>query len=61
VGRRFDLDHSSLSAFLEVSNFLGRANQCCTAYEIDDQTALLELERRDYLPLIPSLGVLWQF
>jgi len=24
IARRFDLDHSSLSAFVEVSNFLGR-------------------------------------
>ncbi|HZF16172.1 MAG TPA: TonB-dependent receptor [Steroidobacteraceae bacterium] len=61
IARRFDLDHSSLSAFVEVSNFLGRANPCCTAFEIDDETGTLELERRDYLPVIPSLGVLWQF
>ena len=61
IERRFDLDHSALSAFFEVSNFLGRANPCCTAYEIDDETATLDLERRDYLPVIPSMGVLWQF
>lgn len=61
ISRRFDFNHSSLTAFFEVSNFLGRANPCCTAYEIDDETAALELERRDYLPVIPSLGVLWQF
>lgn len=61
VARRIDLDHSSLSMFIEVSNFLGRANQCRTAYEIDDQTQALELAPRNYLPLIPSLGVLWQF
>jgi outer membrane receptor protein involved in Fe transport len=61
IERRFDLNHSSLSAFFEVSNFLGRANPCCMAYEIDDETGTLELERRDYLPVIPSLGVLWQF
>lgn len=61
IQRRFDLNRSSLSAFFEVSNFLGRANPCCVAYEIDDETGALDLERRDYLPVIPSLGVLWQF
>ncbi len=61
VSRRFDLNRSSLSMFFEVSNVLGRANQCCTAYEIDEETRLLDLEPRNYLPLVPSVGVLWQF
>lgn len=61
ISRRFALNRSAISAFFEVSNVLGRANPCCTAYEIDDETAALELERRDYLPVIPSLGVVWQF
>jgi outer membrane cobalamin receptor len=62
VERRFAFDHSLLTTFLEVENLLGRRNPCCTAYEIDDEGDNgLELQRRDYLPRIPSLGFLWQF
>ena len=59
--RRFALDHSALSVFLEIANVLGRDNPCCSAYEIDDETGGLELERRNYVPRIPSIGFLWQF
>jgi hypothetical protein len=59
--RRFEFDHSALTAFLEVSNLLGRSNPCCTAYEIDDETGALEQQQRHYLPRIPSLGFVWQF
>jgi len=61
VARSFALDHSSLSVFLEVVNLLGRANPCCSAYEIDDETGGLELESRHAVPRIPSVGFLWQF
>jgi hypothetical protein len=61
IERRFSLDRSSLTTFLEVTNLLGRDNQCCSAYEVDDETGALELEPRNYLPRLPSLGFLWQF
>jgi hypothetical protein len=61
VERRFEFDHSTLTAFLEVSNLFARSNPCCTAYEIDDETGELELQQRHYLPRIPSLGFVWQF
>jgi len=61
VARNFALDHSSLSVYFEVVNALGRANVCCSTYEIDDETGGLEVERRAAVPRLPSLGVLWQF
>jgi hypothetical protein len=61
VERRLALDHSVLTTFLEVQNVLGRKNPCCTAYEIDDEEGGLELQRRNYLPRLPALGVLLQF
>jgi hypothetical protein len=61
VARDFALDHSSLSVFLEVANALARDNPCCSAYEIDDDTAGLEIEQQHAMPRIPSLGFLWQF
>jgi outer membrane cobalamin receptor len=61
VARNYALDHTSLSVFLEVTNVLGRRNTCCTHYEIDDETGDLELERQYSVPLLPSLGFLWQF
>jgi outer membrane receptor protein involved in Fe transport len=61
IARRFALEHSSLSVFLEVANLFDRDNPCCISYELDDESAGLELERRNSVPRIPSLGVLWQF
>jgi outer membrane receptor protein involved in Fe transport len=59
--RKFMFQHSALSVFLEVANVFDRRNVCCTSYEIDDETAGLELESRHTLPRLPSLGFLWQF
>jgi hypothetical protein len=61
VARNFALDHSSLSVYFELVNALGRANACCSTYEIDDETGGLDVERRAAVPRLPSLGVLWQF
>jgi hypothetical protein len=61
VERRFAFNASSVSVFFEVANLLNRANACCSAYEIDDETGGLELEGRSYVPRIPSLGFVWQF
>jgi hypothetical protein len=47
--------------YFELVNALGRANPCCSTYEIDDETGGLEVERRSGVPRLPWLGVLWQF
>jgi outer membrane receptor protein involved in Fe transport len=61
IARNLALDHSSLSVYFELVNALGRANPCCSTYEIDDETGRLEVERRAAVPRLPTLGVLWQF
>jgi hypothetical protein len=43
---------------------LGRANQCCVEYEVEAEETpepVLDLHTRDYLPVTPSLGLVWRF
>ncbi len=64
VSRTFELKRGSLMAFFEVSNVLNRKNVCCRDWDVvDDDAGNLELELSyDYwLPLLPSIGVLWEF
>jgi outer membrane receptor protein involved in Fe transport len=64
VSRDFDLRHGELTAFLEISNVYDRANPCCTEYSLGGTPsggpALLAKETH-WLPLLPSLGVVWRF
>ncbi len=64
VSRVFDLRRGELSAFLEVSNIYDRANACCTEYSLGSTPSgepdLLAKEKY-WLPLLPSLGVVWRF
>jgi outer membrane receptor protein involved in Fe transport len=61
--RKVELARSSLAISFELTNVLGRSNPCCTEYEIGDEAdlGLLVLDRLDYLPTIPSIGILWKF
>jgi hypothetical protein len=63
VSRDFQLSRGELIAFAEITNALNRRNPCCTDYAYADVDGRLELERdyRHWLPLVPSLGVLWKF
>ena len=64
VSRSFDLSRGELSLFAEVSNLLDRRNPCCVDYTYDYDTGgnlLLEREYRHWLPLVPSVGVLWRY
>lgn len=63
VSRRIELEQSELMLSLEFANLTNRANPCCFEYEIGDEeeTGLLVLDQLNYLPTIPSLGVVWKF
>ena len=63
LSRTFELRYGSLMAFVEVSNATNRRNICCHDWDIDDQAAGFALERSyDYwLPILPAIGVLWEF
>ena len=46
------------------TNALDRRNPCCTDFEFDenpDGTLDIERDLRHWLPLVPSVGVLWKF
>lgn len=64
IGRNFDIPRGRLSAFVEVSNLLNRRNECCLDWDLVENAAGNEVLERgvDYwLPLLPAIGVLWQF
>jgi outer membrane receptor protein involved in Fe transport len=64
VARKFRFGGgSSLTAFFELSNALNRRNECCTEFEVDDESGQPELilESIRSLPLLPSVGVVWRF
>ena len=65
VSRRWQLNRGSLLAFLEVSNMTNRRNQCCYDYDLeeDEDTGeeFLESSFDYWLPLMPAVGVLWEF
>jgi len=60
ASRRFDLQRGELTAFLEITNLYNRANACCVEYSLDEDGDL-EARERHWLPLVPSLGVVWRF
>ena len=65
MSRRWKLKRSSLMAFLEVSNLTNRRNECCYDYDIeeDEDTGEEYFERSldFWLPLMPAVGILWEF
>jgi outer membrane receptor protein involved in Fe transport len=65
LSRRWKLQRGSLLAFLEVSNLTNRRNQCCNDYdlEVDEDTGeeFLESSLDYWLPLMPAVGILWEF
>jgi hypothetical protein len=51
-------------AFIEVSNALDRRNICCIDWDTDEEVdGSQTLERGlDYLlPMLPAIGILWEF
>ena len=63
VSREFDVRRGDLTAFLEVSNLADRENACCTEYSMATTPtgSILVDDEAYWLPLVPSLGVVWRF
>jgi hypothetical protein len=53
-----------LTYFFELSNATNRENPCCVDFDVSFDAAgfpVLEQETKYWLPLLPAVGVLWQF
>jgi len=64
VSREFPVKIGRLSAFFEVTNATNRKNQCCVDYDIDeddDGNVFLDRTVEHWLPIIPAIGIFWEF
>ena len=64
VSRQVAVRRGRLSAFFEVTNATNRRNPCCIDYDIDeDDDCNVYLDRTvdHWLPLIPAVGLFWEF
>ena len=65
ISRKWKLQRGSFMAFLEITNLTNRNNECRLDYDLEEDELTGEdvFERGiDYwLPLMPAVGVLWEF
>ncbi len=61
ASRDFDVKRGTLTAFLEVTNLYNRGNPCCTEYSVQPGSGELVAIEKYWLPIVPSLGVVWRF
>ncbi len=64
VNRTYALSRGALDVFFEVTNLFSRENGCCLEYTLTagpDGSLVLEEEVDSWLPLVPSIGVLWRY
>ena len=65
VARKYELgDGGRLTVFGQLNNMLNRGNKCCVEYEVEEfenGDPYLDLENKKGVPIVPSLGVTWQF
>ena len=64
LSRRFDVPRGSLTAFVEVSNLTNRKNTCCIDWDVmfdQNGTPVLDSSLDYWLPLLPAIGILWEF
>lgn len=63
VSREFAVRRGDLTIFMEVSNLYDRDNPCCTEYSVGSSgnSTLLIGKEANWLPLVPSIGVVWRF
>ncbi len=64
LSRTFDVPRGSLMVFVEVTNVLNRRNVCCVDWDIeieDGVDPVLDNSLDYWLPLLPAIGILWEF
>ncbi|MGA9573875.1 MAG: TonB-dependent receptor [Lysobacterales bacterium] len=64
ISRQFDVRIGQLTGFLEVTNTTNRDNPCCTdnGIEAGANGEINIIQQTEYwFPIIPSIGVLWEF
>jgi outer membrane receptor protein involved in Fe transport len=62
ISRRFQLRRGELDAYFEITNLTNRSNLCCVEYQVvDGPPAALVRDDDNWLPLLPSVGVLWRY
>jgi hypothetical protein len=64
VTRTFIMSRGALDVFVELSNALSRENQCCVEYDVrrnEDGSVSYDRDVSSWLPIVPSVGVLWRY
>jgi hypothetical protein len=64
ISRDFNVRRGTLSVSLDITNTFNQKNACCTEYSVDTGAGdAIELVSKEayWLPLLPSLGVVWRF
>lgn len=64
LSRKFDVPRGSLLGFVEISNLFNRHNVCCLDWDLEEDAAgneSLEFSDDYWMPLLPAIGILWEF
>ncbi|MGB5719720.1 MAG: TonB-dependent receptor [Woeseiaceae bacterium] len=64
LSRKFDVRRGSLLAFVEISNLFNRRNVCCIDWDLEEDSGgnqALEFSNDYWMPLLPAVGILWEF
>ena len=64
LSRTFDVRRGTLMAFVEISNLLNRRNPCCIDWDLTEDAndnEILERGQDYWMPLLPAVGILWEF
>jgi hypothetical protein len=65
ASRALMLERGSIEFFIELTNALNAKNPCCFDYTVGTNAALepvsLAIDEKNWLPVVPALGFLWQF
>jgi hypothetical protein len=65
ASRALMLKRGSIEFFIELANALDEENPCCFDYTVGTNAALepvsLAIDEKNWLPVVPTFGFLWQF